>query len=62
MTAADELTAFLRARGGEAPAAVCTEHLRARGYGSAARKSAKERAGVVSRKTGYDGRWVWRLA
>ena len=61
MTAADELMAFLRARGGEAPAAACSEHLRARGYGSAARKSAKERARVVSRKSGYGGRWVWRL-
>ena len=62
MTAADELVAFLRTRGGEAPAAACSEHLRARGYGSAARKSAKERARVVSRKSGYGGRWLWRLA
>ena len=61
MNAADELVAFLRARGGEAPASACTEHLRARGFGSAARKSAKERAGVVSRKSGYGGRWLWRL-
>jgi len=61
MNAADELTAYLRARGGEAPASACTEYLRARGFGSSARKSAKERAGVVSRKTGYDGKWVWRL-
>ena len=61
MTAADELVAFLRTRGGEAPASACSEHLRARGYGSAARKSAKERARVVSRKSGYGGRWVWQL-
>jgi hypothetical protein len=35
--------------------------MKARGYGSATQKSAKKRAGVVSRKAGFEGHWTWCL-
>jgi hypothetical protein len=60
-TATEVLIAYLRSQGGEATASACGAHMKARGYGSATQKSAKKRAGVVSRKAGFDGHWTWCL-
>ena len=60
-SATEVLVAYLRAQGGEAPASACAAHMKSKGYGGTTQRSAKKRAGVVSRKAGFDGPWTWCL-
>jgi hypothetical protein len=60
-SATEVLVAYLRTQGGEADASACAAHMKSKGYGGTTQRSAKKRAGVVSRKAGFDGPWTWCL-
>src|SRR5262249_44371473 len=59
--ATEVLVAYLHSQGGEAAASSCAAHMKSKGFGGTTQRSAKKRAGVVSRKASYDGQWTWCL-